>query len=253
MRLFLFNKQERRFVTERTQFPFSNKFRCSGAEPSNPPSVERERRHWGTGRWPRAHVSRVPPRLFLFAFVFRLITRPCRQGERSRRRESWTLPRQKFQFARETSVRSFRVPIRIESATRIDTPQAADRKYPRTRTHKTRRWKMRCTEVAVAPRVALERTYFIARALIPARSQRSNFFFLAGAYASVRFISSCLVSLSSFAFHSRASYSSVRPSLLTRRFFSPSLNLSHVLSILLLFMLVFLFFTSCLLAHLSAH
>lgn len=99
------------------------------------------------------------------------------------------------------------------------TPQAADRKYPRTRTHKTRRWKMRCTEVAVAPRVALERTYFIARALIPARSGILFYhsFFFAGAYAPLfYFFLFCFFSFlpsSRFTLYFRASRS--RPPVIT--------------------------------------
>lgn len=183
----------------------------------------------------QAHVSRVPLCLFLFARLsFRLITRSCESGLFSflvlaRRRESWApLPfsplahfpsslsslaeifnsrgysnakRASVYFERESDT----CPHRARRA-RIDTPQAADRKYPRTRTHKTRRWKMRCTEVAVvcAPR-ALHSTHIFhrSRALILARSV--GFFFFSHTRPR-SFLFSLVLSLLSFALCFCASY-----------------------------------------------
>lgn len=202
---------------------------------------------------------------FSLRLSFRLITRSCESGLFSflvlaRRRESWAplsfsplahfpssfssgrnfnsrgysnAKRASVYFERESDT----CPHRARRA-RIDTPQAADRKYPRTRTHKTRRWKMRCTEVAVvcAPR-ALHSTHIFhrSRALILARSV--GFFFFS--HTRPRSFLFCLVlSLLSFALCFCASYLrnplSHRPSLLTRRFFSLSLRifLSASLSLL---------------------
>lgn len=157
---------------------------------------------------------------FSLYLSFRLITRSCESGLFSflvlaRRRESWAplsfsplahfpsslssgrnfnsrgysnAKRASVYFERESDT----CPHRARRA-RIDTPQAADRKYPRTRTHKTRRWKMRCTEVAVvcAPR-ALHSTHIFHRSRAYSRSQRGIFLLFAHASA-LLFILSCFV------------------------------------------------------------